>query len=207
MADTYLIGIAGPSGAGKTYLAQHLAAVLNAPVLSMDAYYRDLAHLPLPERAVSNFDHPAAIQHELLIDHVQQLSQGKAVEIPCYDFATHTRTAQTKSFGPADVVIIEGLFTLYWPELRQLLRTKIFVEMNQVVCFERRTLRDVSERGRTRESVQHQFRTTVTPMTDLYVLPTRHNADLVLAGDAAAEETIARVADHMKQQTAEFRVG
>jgi uridine kinase len=207
MAETYLIGIAGPSGAGKSYLAQHLSAALKAGVLTTDAYYRDLTHLPPAERAFCNFDHPAAIEHELLIEHVRQLSQGAAIEIPRYDFTTHTRMASTDRFGPAEVVIVEGLFALHWPELRQLLGTTIYVEMNDAVCLERRTSRDVHERGRTRESVEHQFKTTVAPMTELYVRPTRDNADIVVRGDAAPEIAAAWVVNHMKQQLAEFHAG
>jgi uridine kinase len=103
------------------------------------------------------------------------------------------------------VVIIEGLFALYWPELRQLLDTKIYVEADDAVCLERRLLRDVRERGRTRESVEHQFRTTVVPMTELYVRPTRDYADIVALGDAPVDETVTRVLNHMKRRLTEVR--
>jgi uridine kinase len=202
MAETYLIGIAGPSGAGKSYLAQHLSAALNAPVLSLDAYYRDLSHLPVADRALSNFDHPAAVEHELLIEHARQLSQGRAIEKPCYDFATHTRITQVDPFGPAKVVIFEGLFTLYWPELRKFLGTTVYVEMGEGACLERRLMRDVRERGRSMESVRQQFFTTVAPMAELYVKPGRTLADIVVAGDALVELAVSRVLKSVRRRSA-----
>lgn len=205
MADTYLIGITGPSGAGKTYLATHLAETLNAPVLHLDAYYIDLAHLPLAERARANFDDPKAIDHELLVEHISLLSQGQSIEIPIYDFATHTRQPGTKPFHAAEVVIIDGLFALYWPALRDLLHTKVYVDMSQSVCLERRTYRDVRERGRTRESVHEQFFATVAPGAQLYVNPMRTHADVVLWGDTAIEIEVSRVVEHMNQRLAQAR--
>jgi uridine kinase len=205
VAETYLIGVAGPSGAGKTYLAQHLARFLNAPVLSTDAYYRDLSHLPWAERALCNFDEPGAMDPERLVEHVRQLKAGAAVEIPCYDFTNHVSRPETVSFRPADIVIVEGLFVLYWPELLELLRTKVYVEMDERACLERRALRDIQERGRTRESVEHQYRTTVAPMTELYVRPTRVHADVVVRGNTSPQEAVEAVVNHMNRQLGEAR--
>ncbi len=114
-AETYLIGIAGPSGAGKTYLATHLAAALNASVLALDRYYRDLSHLPLEERARVYFDAPEALDHELIVEQVAGLRNNETVQLPVYDFTTHTRTRRTETLRPAGVIIVEGLFTLHWP--------------------------------------------------------------------------------------------
>jgi len=196
-AAAYLIGIAGPSGAGKSYLAYHLAERLQAPVLGLDHYYRDLSHLPLEERARSNFDEPAALEHELLIAQIGELKEGRAIEIPTYDFSTHARTAQTQVFPPAPFVIVEGLFTLHWPELRRLLSTRVFVEMTDDVCLQRRQYRDVRERGRTPESVLEQFRATVAPMAERYVKPTRAHAHVVVSGGALVEEQVQRVIEHV----------
>lgn len=207
VAGTYLIGITGPSGAGKTYLATHLARTLNAPVLHLDAYYLDLAHLPLADRARTNFDDPSAIDDELLVGQVASISKGESIEIPIYDFATHTRLAGTKPFDAAEVVIIEGLFALYWPALRDLLHTKVYVDMSQNICLERRTYRDVRERGRTPESVYEQFFATVAPGAQLYVSPTRTHADVVLWGDTAIEIEVARVLEHMNQRIPQPRSG
>src|ERR1035441_10694430 len=200
---SYLIGIAGPSGAGKSYLAHHLSARLQAPVLPLDHYYRDLSHLPLAERARSNFDDPAALEHELLIAQVAHLSEGNAVEIPTYDFFVHTRTGETQSFEPAPIVIVEGLFTLHWPELRRLVSTRVFVDMTDDICLQRRQDRDVRERGRTPESVIEQFRTTVAPMAELYVRPTQAHAHVVVFGAVPIEEEVERVLEHVRHNTQE----
>lgn len=200
---SYLIGIAGPSGAGKSYLACHLSERLQAPVLALDHYYRDLSHLPLAERAASNFDDPAALEDELLTAQVAQLAEGRAVEIPTYDFSAHTRTEVTQLFQPARFVILEGLFTLHWPELRRLLGTTVFVDMTDDVCLQRRQQRDVRERGRTPESVIEQFRATVAPMAELYVRPTQAHADVVVFGAAPIDEAVERVLQHILLNTRE----
>ena len=195
---SYLIGITGPSGAGKSYLARHLSGRLQAPVLALDHYYRDLSHLPLEVRARSNFDDPAALEHELLIAQVAHLSEGIAVEIPTYDFSLHTRTGVTQPFQPAPYVIVEGLFTLHWPELRRLLGTRVYVEMADDICLQRRQERDVRERGRTPESVVEQFRATVAPMAERYVRPTQAHAHVVVIGAAPVEEEVERVLEHVR---------
>lgn len=198
---SYLIGIAGPSGAGKSYLARHLSECLQAPVLALDHYYRDLSHLPLEERARSNFDDPAALEHELLIAQVASLSEGNPIEIPTYDFSVHTRTGNTQSFRPAPFVIIEGLFTLHWPELCRLLGTRVFVDMTDDICLQRRQERDVRERGRTPESVVEQFRTTVAPMAERYVRPTQAHAHVVVSGADPIGEEVERVLEHVRQNS------
>jgi uridine kinase len=197
---SYLIGIAGPSGAGKSYLAQHLVERMHAPVLALDHYYRDLSRLSLTERAAANFDEPDALEHELLISQIQDLYACKAVELPIYDFSRHIRTGETRTFGPALFVVIEGLFTLHWPELRNLLGTRVYVEMSDDVCLQRRQERDVRERGRTPESVIEQFRVTVAPMAERYVRPTRSHADVVVHGDSPIEREVERVLEHISQE-------
>jgi uridine kinase len=199
--NSYLIGIAGPSGAGKSFLAQHLSQRLQAPVLALDHYYRDLSHLVLEERACSNFDDPSALEHELLIAHVAHLREGRAVEIPTYDFSIHTRTGVTQPFQPAPFVIVEGLFALHWPELRSLMGTRVFVDMTDDVCLQRRRDRDVRERGRTPESVVEQFRATVAPMAELYVRPTQVHAHVLVFGAIPIEEEVERVLEHVRRNT------
>ncbi len=200
---SYLIGIAGPSGAGKSYLAGHLAERLHAPVLALDRYYRDLSHLSKEERENSNFDEPAALEHELLITHVVALSEGKVIEVPVYDFSTHTRTAAIEVLQPDEFVVLEGLFTLYWPHLRQILGTSVYVDATDEVCLHRRQERDVRERGRTPESVLEQFRTTVAPMAERYVRPTRDHAHVLVSGAEPIADGVARVLDHIRQHRLE----
>jgi uridine kinase len=202
---TYLIGIAGPSGAGKTYLATHLAAAMGAKVLGLDHYYRDLSHLSLEERALANFDDPQALERELLVEQVACLRKGETVALPRYDFATHTRAQATEILEPSPVLIVEGLFAIYWPELRELLCTKVYVDMNDEVCLTRRMHRDVSERGRTADSVLQQYRNTVAPMAEQYVRPCVAHADVVVFGADPIEEEVERVLAHYQGHVA--RVG
>ena len=200
---SYLIGIAGSSGAGKSFLARHLAERLQAPVLSLDRYYRDLSHLTPETRALTNFDDPSALEHDLLIAHAEQLYGGNSIEIPTYDFSLHIRTVVTQPFHAAPFVILEGLFTLYWPELRRLLGTSVYVETSDDVCLLRRQERDVRERGRTSESVIEQFRATVAPMAERFVRPTRAHAHVVVFGAAPITDEVGRVLGHIRQNTRE----
>lgn len=199
-AETYLIGVAGPSGAGKTYLATHLAAALHASVLALDRYYRDLSHLPLEERARVNFDAPQALDHELIVEQVASLRNNETVHLPVYDFASHTRTRRTEVLRPSHVVIVEGLFTLHWPSLRELLGTKVFVNLNDEVCLTRRQARDVRERGRTPESVMEQYAAVVAPMAQRYVRPCIVYADVVVSGTESIIEVVSRVLAHYERQ-------
>lgn len=186
-----LIGIAGPSCAGKTELATRLAAELNAPVLPLDSYYRDLAHLPFEQRARWNFDVPEALDEELIAEHVRRLGEGQEIEAPVYDFTRHVRSHEVRRIRAERFAVVEGLFTLYWEKVRSLLPVKIYVGAPEEVCLERRLERDVRERGRTPESVREQFRSTVAPMARLYILPTAAYADLILSGVQPLEESAA----------------
>jgi len=198
-AETYLIGIAGPSGAGKSYLAKHLKSELKAEVLGLDRYYRDLSHLPLEQRARMNFDAPEALEHELLIAQVAQLRTRETVQLPVYDFTTHTRVAETQTLPPSEIIIVEGLFTLHWPGLRELLGTKVYVDLHDELCLERRKARDIRERGRTAESVLEQYEKTVAPMAQRYVRPTVAHADVVVSGTEHIEDGVARVVEHYRR--------
>ncbi len=183
-----LIGIAGPSCAGKGELCQWLARQLHAPVLPLDSYYRPLDHLSPAERAASNFDEPAALDDELLVSHLQLLARGRAIDVPEYDFARHTRSPYTRLLEPASFVLVEGLFTLYWPAVRGMLAASIFITASDQVCLARRLARDQIERGRSAESVIQQYHQTVQPMRQLHVDPSRVFAGLVLDGTRAIEE-------------------
>jgi len=192
-ARPHLIGIAGLSCAGKTELARWLAVRLDAPVLNLDHYYADMAELSLEERAARNFDEPEALEYPLILEHVRALAEGQPIRAPRYDFSTHTRAPGEALVQPGAYTILEGLFALYWPEVRALMRTKLFVTAPDEVSLERRTARDVRERGRTSESVRRQFETTVRPMAHLHILPTQAHADLVLAGTEPIDSLGARV--------------
>lgn len=190
-----LVGIAGPSGSGKSTLAQRLVQDLSvsAAVLSLDSYYRDLSHLEPAARAQANFDAPDALEHELLRDHLAALGQDQAVDVPVYSFADHARQKETQRLEPADFLLVEGIFTLYWPEVRALFDLRVFIAVDDALCLQRRTRRDVAQRGRTPQDVQRQYEETVRPMYEQHIAPTQRHAHLVLRGDQTIERSVAAV--------------
>ncbi len=189
----FLIGIAGPSCAGKTELSRRLSVLLAAPVLPLDGYYLDLSHLPPAERMQCNFDLPEVLDHDLFVRHLTALGQGHPISRPVYDFATHLRTGRLQAVSPAVVILVEGLLLLHWEEVRNLLSLRVYVDLDDQSCLERRLLRDGKERGRSPESVRRQYAETVRPMAEKYVYPTRSFADLVVRGDAPLEDSAAAV--------------
>lgn len=192
----HLIGIGGPSGSGKTVLARAVAAQLDAPILSLDSYYRDLAHLEFEQRAHTNFDVPEALDHELLFEHLHALASGREAHIPIYDFSRHCRTPETERLCASAFGVIEGLWTLYWEDVRSVLGTRVYLDAADGVCFKRRLYRDVRERGRSPESVSEQYAATVRPMADRYIAPTREFAHLVLSGVESLDVLAGRVVAH-----------
>lgn len=194
----YIIGIAGPSCAGKSLLAAGLAENMpGAVILPLDSYYHDLIRLSPAQRASANFDAPAAFEYTLFNRHVRDLAHGIPIDRPVYDFTTHTRKRETVRVEPAGVIIIEGLFALYWPESRLYMNLKIFVTVPDPVCLDRRQRRDMAERGRTAESVAEQYRQTVAPMFETYCRPTLTRADIVLDGREDPERLVKTVLEHI----------
>lgn len=193
-ARPLLIAIGGCSCSGKSALAHYLAADLNGVVLPVDAYYRDLSRLDPEARVRVNFDSPDAVDVEALLADLRRLAGGRPVERPVYDFTTHTRSGLRVPMPAAPVVILEGLFALYWREIRDLCRIRVFVDLEDHLCFERRLRRDTVERGRTPESVRQQYEETVRPMSEIHVLPTRRFADLTVSGAAPLSTSAAQVA-------------
>ena len=195
VGSTYMIAIAGPSCAGKTETAKAVAKLLNARIIALDSYYLNLDHLTYEERCRFNFDEPAALDQELLIKQLRLLAGGSAIETPVYDFTRHTRAAATQRIKPAPFVVIEGLFVLYWEDVRNLCRTTVYVDAPDDLCLERRKKRDVCERGRTVESVETQYKATVRPMAAKYVWPTKQFAGLVVSGTDTLDHCAAQVLD------------
>jgi uridine kinase len=177
-----LIAIAGGSGSGKSWLAERLQALLSgeAQRLSLDAFYLDRSHLPPGRRARINYDHPRCIDWPLVRSALENLKAGRSVRVPRYDFASHSRAAETDVLEPTPVLLVEGLWLLRRNEVRRLFDLSIFLDCPSALRLTWRMARDTIARGRTEESVRGQFRATVAPMHSLYVAPQRRHADLVL---------------------------
>lgn len=196
-----MLAVAGASGSGKTTLASELARALGGLHFSLDSYYRDLGHLPLEERALKNFDDPAMIEARLLGDHIQRLAQGRAIERPVYDFAAYTRVdGAVETIRPGSLVVVEGLFTLYFPELRPFYHFSVYVDTPDDVCFSRRLRRDVEERGRESESVRRQYDATVRPCGLAFVRPLIDFADLVVDGTDPLDFKIEQVVGALRKR-------
>ena len=149
-------------------------------MIEHDAYYRDQGHLAPDERAAINYDHPSALESALLAEHLRELRAGRAVEVPIYDFATHTRRRETRPIAPARVILVEGILVFSEPALREQMDIKLFVDTDPDIRLMRRIRRDLEERGRTFQSVRDQYYATVRPMHIEHVEPTRRWADLII---------------------------
>jgi uridine kinase len=196
-----VLGIAGCSGSGKSTLAAELARTLDGLHFALDHYYRDLAHLELAERVRQNFDDPAMIESAFLAEHVAALARGEPIERPVYDFTTHTRLrGRTETVRAPRCLIVEGLFTLVYPELLPLYDLRVYIETPDEVCFERRMRRDVEERGRTPESVRMQYEATVRPAAERCIRPSAAHADLILDGTDALDWKVERVVNELRER-------
>jgi uridine kinase len=177
------VGIAGGSGSGKTTIAQKVAQGLPSDsVVTMyhDAYYRDHSHLSHEERKQLNYDHPSSLDNELLIEHLDALRQGQSVDMPLYDFVTHSRGAETRPVSPAPVVIVEGILVFVDKRVRERLDVKLFVDTDADIRVFRRIRRDMQQRGRTFKEVREQYYRTVRPMHLQFVEPSKRWADLII---------------------------
>ncbi|MEX1126860.1 MAG: uridine kinase [Acidimicrobiia bacterium] len=176
------IGLAGGSGSGKTTIAEAVLERLDGKValVQHDAYYRHMPEYSYEERTKVNYDHPASLETELLVQHLLALRSGEPIERPVYDFAVHLRSDDTVRVEPAQVVVVEGILVLAEPELRSELDLKIFVDTDSDIRLARRLQRDIEERGRTVESVVSQYFETVRPMHVQYVETSKRYADLII---------------------------
>jgi len=178
-----VIGIAGGSGSGKTTVAQELLRRVGADriaYLQHDSYYKDLRMLPSSQHSEINFDHPNALETELLIEHILALRDFKPVQVPIYDFANDTRKQETFTVQPSNVILVEGILLYVEPELRKLFDVKLFVDADADIRFIRRLHRDITERSRATESVIEQYLTTVRPMHLEFVEPSKRYADVII---------------------------
>lgn len=199
-ASPLVIAIAGGTGSGKTTVANVILGRVGAnhiAYLPHDAYYKDLTDLPPAQRAHINFDHPNSLDTDMLIRHVQDLKDNLRIELPVYDFKTHSRTSRTIPINPQPIIIVEGILIFVEPKLRQLFDVKIYVDTDPDIRFIRRLERDIAERGRTMESVIHQYLTTVRPMHQEFVEPSKRYADVIIPeggfNTVALDMVVARV--------------
>lgn len=195
-----IIGVAGGTASGKTTVSDAILERVGRDriiYIQHDSYYRDLSHLPMEERVKLNFDHPDALETELLVAHLRQLQAGEPVEIPIYDFATYQRSAQTRRVELRRVILVEGLLIFVDKELREMMDIKLYVDTDADLRFIRRLQRDIQERGRTMESVIHQYLTTVRPMHLEFVEPSKRYADIIIPAGGfnttAIEVIVARI--------------
>ena len=180
--NTIFIGIAGGTGSGKTTLTEHLAQRFGTDisVVHHDNYYKRHDDLPFEERKKLNYDHPDALETDLLVEHLKKLRNGESIECPVYDYSRHNRSDKTIRIEPRKIIVIEGILLLADPRIRDLLDIKIYVEADADERILRRIVRDVKERGRDLDNIVEQYLTTVKPMHYLYVDPTRAKADIVI---------------------------
>ncbi len=198
--DPIVIGIAGGTGSGKTTVANVILKRVGKDriaYLPHDAYYRELKDLPPNQRAAVNFDHPDSLESELMLAHIIQLKRWESVNLPVYDFSTHSRTEKIIRIDPQPVIIVEGILIFAESNLRQIFDVKLFVDTDPDLRFIRRLQRDIAERGRTMDKVIQQYLTTVRPMHLEFVEPSKRYADVIIPegglNEVAMELVIARI--------------
>ncbi|MDP1546949.1 MAG: uridine kinase [Anaerolineales bacterium] len=200
-----VIGIAGGSGSGKTTVANEILNRVGASriaYLQQDSYYKDLTGLDPAQRDEVNFDHPNSLETELMIEHIASLRDLQPVQVPIYDFTTDSRTGETFIVHPQNVILVEGILIFVDPNLRKMFDVKIFVDTDSDIRFIRRLSRDITERGRSTESVIHQYQTTVRPMHLEFVEPSKRYADVIIPEGghnvAALDMVVARIETLLK---------
>ncbi|MES2606567.1 MAG: uridine kinase [Pseudomonadota bacterium] len=205
-AKPLIIAISGPSGTGKSTFATALAQALSeqsparVALIHEDAYYRDQSHLTMAQRQQTDYDHPAALEHSLLLTHLHALGQGNAVAVPVYDYTQHTRSERTLQQQPAEVLILEGILLFSNQELMQLANLRLFINTPLTHCKQRRIDRDTQERGRTRDAVEAQFEQCVVPMYRQYLDIWQQQADLVIDGEAPTAVAVALALAKLRSQ-------
>jgi uridine kinase len=196
-----IIGIAGYSGSGKTSLAQELARELEGTHFHLDHYYRDLGHLSHEERCRENFDHPDALESDLLVAHIRQLASGHSIARPQYDFGAYTRVAGASvSVYEPHFLLVDGILALHYEGLRRLYHLSVYVNTPDEICYQRRIARDVQDRGRTPESVAKHYAETVRPMAEEFVRPSAQYADLIVDGTSSFDWSVEQVLSALRKK-------
>ncbi len=183
MKKAIIIGISGASASGKSLLANTIVNELGSDqvvVISEDSYYKDHSNIPFEERAKINYDHPNSLDHELLVEHLQELQLGKPVNVPIYNHSMHLRDKDTRKIGQHTIIVLEGILLFVEPKLRELMDIRIFMETALDICLIRRMKRDMNERGRSLDSVIKQYEETVRPMYLQFIEPSKRYADIIV---------------------------
>jgi len=202
LSTPFVIGIAGGSGSGKTTLAQTILSEVGVgriAFLPHDAYYRRQEQMSMPERLAVNYDHPNALETELLIEHIKQLKNWSSVAKPVYDFKAYTRSHDTVRVEPRAIIMVEGILIFAEPKLRKLIDMKLFVDTDPDICFIRRLERDIKERGRTVDSVVSQYLGTVRPSYIEFVEPSKRFADVIIPDGGLNSVASEMVVDHLRK--------
>ena len=181
--NTIIIGIAGASASGKSFLANTIVNELGSDqvvIISEDSYYKDHSNIPFEERALINYDHPDSMDHELLFKHLQELQQGKTVDVPIYNHSMHIREKETRRIGQHSIIVLEGILLFVEQHLREAMDIRIFMETALDICLIRRLKRDIKERHRSLDSVLKQYEETVRPMYLQFIDPSKRYADIIV---------------------------
>ncbi len=203
MEDILVVGIAGGTGSGKTTFTQALALQLGDDIsvttMTHDDYYRAHDELTYDERTLLNYDHPDAFETDLMVLHLAALKRGEAIDVPIYDFTVHNRSNKTRRVEPSRVVLVEGIMIFHTQELRDLMDIKVFVDADADVRILRRALRDMNERARSLDSVVSQYLTTVKPMHEQFVEPTKQYADIIVPGTSEGTVAVDMLASYIRE--------
>ena len=206
-----IIGICGGTGSGKTTIARAIVETVGAErvvLVEQDSYYRNLSDMPLDERRQANFDHPDSIDSDMLVNHIMRLKQGLSVEMPLYDFKTHTRSEEIEIIEPKPVVIVEGILIFAEPRVLDLLDIRVFVDTPDDIRLMRRLKRDITERGRTFERTLEQYERTIRPMHFEFVEPSKRHADIIIPEGSNTGITVEFLCSMVREKlTAEHVLG
>ena len=202
----FLVGIAGGSGSGKTTLANEISSNYDqkkVAIIEQDSYYINIPTINLKQKKKFNFDHPSAIDITLFEKDLKSLLEGKTINVPLYDFKTHSRLKEYRQLKPHHVIVVEGILVLHYPQIRELLSLKIFVDTPEDLRFNRRQKRDINERGRNEENIIEQYVNSVRPMHDKFVEPSKYFADEIILGENRPDEIIGSIIKKIKSKIKE----
>mgnify|MGYP001209938764 FL=1 len=194
--SSIVIAIAGGTGSGKTFLTNNLKKKYlreEILIIHQDSYYNDISYMKYNDRIKQNFDHPNAIDIDLIKKHLKELRNGQIIMVPSYDFKSHLRVNNTKKTYKHKIIIIEGILMLHYQKLHKFYSLKVFIDSPEDIRIKRRIKRDMKFRGRTHDSIQSQYKSTVKPMHDKYVTPSKKYADIIISGSNKIDDSVMKI--------------